>query len=148
MGKAGARLAVALVALMAGSSCSMELSSRFPLVGRRGNGPPSHAPAHGYRHKHTYYYYPGCYVYFDAERKLYFYIEGGRWRVGTYLPPEIRLDADGVVVLSLETDKPYLHFDAHRAKYPPGQLKNRGGAPGMPLSKSPAPRHGRGKEAS
>ena len=38
-------------------------------------GPPPHAPAHGYRAKHTYRYYPDASVYFDISRKIYFYLE-------------------------------------------------------------------------
>ena len=29
-------------------------------------GPPPHAPAHGYRAKYTYRYYPSCSVYYDT----------------------------------------------------------------------------------
>jgi len=49
-------------------------------------GPPPHAPAHGYRAKHTYYYYPSAYVYFDISRKVYFYLEGDKWRMSVSLP--------------------------------------------------------------
>ena len=35
-------------------------------------GPPAHAPAHGYRAKHAYRYYPSSCVYFDASKKVYF----------------------------------------------------------------------------
>ena len=35
-------------------------------------GPPPWAPAHGYRAKYQYYYYPSSYVYFDTKKKLYF----------------------------------------------------------------------------
>ncbi len=40
------------------------------------NGPPPHAPAHGHRAKHAYYFYPEVYVYFDISRKVYFSLEG------------------------------------------------------------------------
>ncbi len=36
-------------------------------------GPPPHAPAHGYRAKHSYYYYPDAYVYFDIVKGVYYY---------------------------------------------------------------------------
>jgi hypothetical protein len=45
-------------------------------------GPPAHAPAHGYRAKHQYRYYPSRSVYYDTGRKLYFYIKGDNWEVG------------------------------------------------------------------
>ena len=34
------------------------------------NGPPAHAPAHGYRAKHQYRYFPSCKVYHDIDRGL------------------------------------------------------------------------------
>jgi hypothetical protein len=42
-------------------------------------GPPPHAPAHGYRAKYSYRYYPSSYVYFDVSRKCYFYLDGDNW---------------------------------------------------------------------
>jgi hypothetical protein len=42
---------------------------RHPPVAK--NGPPAHAPAHGYRAKHRYRYYPSCSVYFDIGRVLW-----------------------------------------------------------------------------
>jgi hypothetical protein len=35
-------------------------------------GTPPHAPAHGYRAKHQYRYYPSYSVYYDHGRKIYF----------------------------------------------------------------------------
>ncbi|MCK4376097.1 MAG: hypothetical protein KAX19_12235 [Candidatus Brocadiae bacterium] len=126
------KLILALVALtfLLVPSCSFGLSSGHSagVVSRK--GPPAHAPAHGYRRKHCYRYYPSCCVYFDIERKLYFYLEGGNWRVSARLPAGIRMDVGEAVVLSLETDRPYLHFQKHKTSYPPGQLKKRGRPPG------------------
>jgi len=52
----------------------------------RGHGPPPWAPAHGYRAKYRYHYYPSSYVYYDLGRKLYFYYDGGNWQVSVSLP--------------------------------------------------------------
>ncbi|NIM99338.1 MAG: hypothetical protein GTO24_15065, partial [candidate division Zixibacteria bacterium] len=60
-------------------------------------GPPPWAPAHGYRAKHGYYYYPSQYVYYDVKRGVYFYIEGDGWRVSGRLPSHIHLDYDHYV---------------------------------------------------
>ena len=70
-------------------------------------GPPSHAPAHGYRHKHKYHYYPAKNVYYDLERKLYFYLQGDQWKTGVALPTSIRLDLGKSTSLELDTDVPY-----------------------------------------
>ena len=86
------------------------------------NGPPSHAPAHGYRTKHSYRYYRNERTYYDTNRKLYFYLDGGGWRIAVSLPSHIKLSNDFVTV-ELETDKPYEHYEEHTEKYPPGQMK-------------------------
>ncbi len=88
-------------------------------------GPPAHAPAHGYRAKHTYRYYPCSCVYFDASRKLYFYLEGDNWKMAVSLPRDLQLRLGGYVTMELDTDKPYTRFEEHKRKYPPGQLKKK-----------------------
>lgn len=87
------------------------------------NGPPAHAPAHGYRAKHRYRYYPSCSVYFDIGRAVYFYLEGGSWRVSVELPGRLRVRLGRSVEIEMDTDKPYLEHGHHKQKYPPGQLK-------------------------
>ena len=87
------------------------------------NGPPAHAPAHGYRAKHQYRYYPACSVYFDIGRKVYFFLEGENWRISAGLPNNLRVALGDYVVFEMDTDKPYLDYENHRQKYPPGQLK-------------------------
>lgn len=86
-------------------------------------GPPPWAPAHGYRAKHRYYYYPESYVYFDIERKIYFYYQSSGWQVSVSLPSEIRIDLHNYVMLEMDTDRPYqFHSDVVK-RYPPGKLK-------------------------
>jgi hypothetical protein len=92
-------------------------------VHESGNSPPDHAPAHGYRAKHRYQYYPSASVYHDAGRGLYFYLSGSNWQVSASLPLEFRARLGGPVSLELETDKPYIHYDQHRRQYPPGKAK-------------------------
>jgi hypothetical protein len=86
-------------------------------------GPPPHAPAHGYRAKYKYRYYPACSVYYDDYRKLYFYLEGPNWRIAASLPHSIQLGSGGCVSIEMDSDKPYIHYEEHKRKYPPGQLK-------------------------
>ena len=87
------------------------------------HGPPSHAPAHGYHKKYSYCYYPSSYVYYDANRGLYFYMKSGAWRSGSSLPSFIHIDSGEVIVMKLDTDKPYTLYSSHKFKYPPGQTK-------------------------
>jgi len=86
-------------------------------------GPPPHAPAHGYRAKHTYYYYPQSHVYFDINRGVYFYIDNDEWRMATVLPLSLSIKLGDHVTIAMDSDKPYLSLQEHQKKYPPGQAK-------------------------
>jgi hypothetical protein len=89
------------------------------------NGPPNHAPAHGYRAKYQYRYYPNYSVYYDTSRKLYFYLKGDNWEVGASLPSNLRMEFGDYVSLEMDTEKPYVHYNEHVKKFPPGQLKQK-----------------------
>ncbi len=88
-------------------------------------GPPPHAPAHGYRAKYAYRYYPHSYVYFDIHRNVYFYLRGDHWGMSVELPHDIQLQVADYVTIEMDIDKPYLQFEEHKQKYPPGQLKKK-----------------------
>jgi hypothetical protein len=93
-------------------------------------GPPPWAPAHGYRAKHRYYYYPASYVYFDVGTRTYFYYDGGQWQVSVSLPTGIHIEAGDYVVLDMETDRPYTYHSEVSKRYPPGQAKKLTGGKG------------------
>lgn len=99
--------------------------TRHPAVYTKKGGPPPHAPAHGYRAKYNYYYYPGSSVYYDTYRKLYFYLEGNNWRVSVSLPQDIRVKLGDHVSIEMGTDKPYTYHEEHSRKYPQGQFKKK-----------------------
>jgi hypothetical protein len=87
-------------------------------------GPPPHAPAHGYRAKHTYRYYPDSQVYFDVSRRVYFYIGGDEWRVSASLPSHLHGSlGSSYVTFESDSDKPYTEFESHKQKHPPGKAK-------------------------
>ena len=86
-------------------------------------GPPAHAPAHGYRAKYQYRYYPSSNVYKDTDRGIYFYLKGDKWEVGASLPLPLREGLGESVSLELDTDKPYIHHAEHVKKYPPKKSK-------------------------
>jgi hypothetical protein len=88
-------------------------------------GPPAHAPAHGYRAKHSYRYYPSSSVYYDTGRELYFYLKGDNWEFGASLPGNLRVQLGDYVSMELDTDKPYVYHADHIKKYPPGQVKDK-----------------------
>ncbi len=89
-------------------------------------GPPPWAPAHGYRAKHHYYYYPDSHVYFDTGRSLYFYYSGNAWQASVSLPSGIRISAGEHVALDMDSDRPYVYHSDVEKRYPPGQLKKQG----------------------
>ena len=92
---------------------------------KKKGGPPPHAPAHGYRAKHQYRYYPSRSVYFDTDRGIYFYIKGKNWEVGASLPNSLRVGLGDSVSIELDTDKPYIYHTEHAKKYPPGKMKKK-----------------------
>ena len=94
-----------------------------PVYEAKSPGPPPWAPAHGYRAKHRYHYYPSSYVYFDIDRRLYFYVSAGQWRVSASLPADIRIEVGDSVVLEMDTDTPYRYHTDVVKNYPPGQAK-------------------------
>ncbi len=97
-----------------------------PKIKTKKAGPPPHAPAHGYRAKYNYHYYPHSSVYFDTHRKVYFYLEGNTWRMSVSLPQAIYVELGEHVSIEMDIDKPYTHYKEHRHQYPPGQLKKKG----------------------
>lgn len=90
-------------------------------------GPPPHAPAHGYRAKYTYRYYPSEHVYLDNGRGVYFYLEADKWRMSVSLPSRLHMQLGDYVTIGMDSDKPYTYFEDHKRKYPPGQMKKKKG---------------------
>ena len=88
-------------------------------------GPPPWAPAHGYRAKHHYRYYPSSSVYFDTGRSLYFYYDGRHWEMSVSLPTWIRIDINDYVSMEMGTDKPYEYHHDVVKRYPPGHHKKK-----------------------
>lgn len=87
--------------------------------------PPPHAPAHGHRRLHRYYYYPEVSIYFDTGRGLYFYLSGDRWISSVRLPGHLRGRLSGHVELELETPEPWREYRRHHKAYPPGYFKKK-----------------------
>ena len=99
------------------------------------HGPPPHAPAHGYRRKFGYHYYPDQHVYYATDRGTYFWLEGENWKVGVELPSRIALNLGGHVSIELDTQTPYEQHDAVAKKHPGkgrGQGKGKGRGRGRP----------------
>lgn len=87
-------------------------------------GPPPWAPAHGYRAKYKYRYYPSSSVYYDSVRNAYFFQDKGSWRASTDLPNWVKIDKGDYIMLEMNTDRPYEFHTEVQEKYPPGKQKN------------------------
>jgi hypothetical protein len=84
------------------------------------HGPPSWAPAHGYRAKTRQVYFPEHNFYYDVQKGVYIYIDGGAWKVGAELPlsfGNIDLKSSIKVELDLNTDTPQVYNSEHVTKY-------------------------------
>jgi hypothetical protein len=81
-------------------------------------GPPPWARTRWYRRNHAYYYYPGCDVYYRPADRVWFYLDGGGWRIGAQLPVTVRVDFGRAVSLSLEGDRPYVYHERVATYYP------------------------------
>lgn len=90
---------------------------------KKKGGPPPHAPAHGYRAKHQYRYYPCCNVYHEPRSGMFFYMKGDGWAVGASLPNNLQSNLGASVNLDMDTDKPYEHNADHIKQYPKNNNK-------------------------
>lgn len=82
-------------------------------------GPPPHAPAHGYRAKCQYRYYPGPQVYYSPRAEVWFWLEGKHWEFGPRLPGPLSVSAEHSVTVELQTPYPYLKHEEVKKKYAP-----------------------------
>lgn len=71
---------------------------------------------------YDYWYYPAWGIYYDYNAHVYFYQEGGAWRRVVHLPRRFHGLGHHVMVQS-ERGRPWSRYEAHRAKYPPGQWR-------------------------
>lgn len=74
--------------------------------------PPPWAPAHGWRAKHQYVYYPSAEVYYAPDTRMWFWLGGDGWQAGISLPVALQgYVRTGGVNISLDVDRPYLRND-------------------------------------
>ncbi len=93
---------------------------------KKHGGPPPHAPAHGYRSKYRYKYYPDTSVYFNSSKGLYFYLKGDTWTMSASLPYYLNVNLGSSVSIEMDTDKPYTKYKDHKKKYPSSKSKKKG----------------------
>jgi hypothetical protein len=69
---------------------------------------------------YIYNYFPIEAVYWDSNRRIWFYPWEGTWQSSSTLPSSIRLDTRNYVVLTMDTDVPYKYHAEVARRYPPG----------------------------
>lgn len=82
--------------------------------------PPKWAPAHGYRAKTRYVYFPQHNFYYDLQAHHYFYLNNGGWSVSVAVPApfiSINLGRSTQVQLNYYGNYPYYYNADHRVKY-------------------------------
>jgi len=89
-------------------------------------GPPAHAPAHGYRKKFDYKYYPSKKVYYCSQRRLYFWIEGDGWKLGASLPSNLNVSGVDSISVDISQETPYMHYESNYKQSHPGKGKAKG----------------------
>lgn len=83
-------------------------------------GPPPWAPAHGYRAKTRYVYFPDQNMYYDLKARNYIYLSGPNWVVRATLPKlfvGINLGRSSQVELDFYDERPYRYNSTHIVKY-------------------------------
>jgi len=87
--------------------------------------PPAWEPKRGdpvYR----YLYYPTAFVYFDQDRRIYFYLDHDQWLESSILPAYISKHSGDPVELRMNTPQPYQFQTQVSEKYPhPGAAVNK-----------------------
>lgn len=83
-------------------------------------GPPSWAPAHGYRAKTRHIYFPQHNVYYDMNRGSYLYLNGRNWAVSASVPNiyvGVNFGRAAQVELSYNGYDPYRYNEVHVVEY-------------------------------
>jgi hypothetical protein len=68
---------------------------------------------------YDYWYYPGVQVYFDINRRVYFYYSSTGWVQVRVLPPALRARLGTHVPLRSRYTRPYVEHNEHYRRYPP-----------------------------
>lgn len=82
--------------------------------------PPPWAPAHGYRAKTRYVYFPQQNFYFDLKTNNYIYLNGSSWLFSVSVPTifgSINLATTRQVELDYYSEKPYVYNKKHVVVY-------------------------------
>ena len=71
------------------------------------------------KQKSSYRYYPSCSVYYDIDKKLYYYPEDDNWKISAVLPGNLKEKLGDFVKIETDKGKPYIDNEKHVKKFPP-----------------------------
>ncbi|MDX1652754.1 MAG: hypothetical protein R3277_09705 [Brumimicrobium sp.] len=109
-----------LIVLMFVFIVSLPASSLSQGPGKGKGGPPSWAPAHGYRAQTRHVYFPEHNFYFDVQKGIYIYLSGGTWKLSSDIPKIFRsvdLKSTPKIELEIDVDNPQKFNKDHKSKY-------------------------------
>jgi hypothetical protein len=78
---------------------------------------------HEYPKIYSYRYYPSCSVYYDVNRKLYYYIEDDNWTISQSLSSNLERKLGDHVKIDMDNDKPYIDHHKHVKEFQPEDSK-------------------------
>lgn len=56
---------------------------------------------------------------------MYFYLDSNNWKKKSSLPHELKIRLGNGVEIEMDSENPYIDFEGHKGKYPPGRMKNK-----------------------
>ena len=62
----------------------------------------------GDRQKYSYRYYPSCSVYYDLQRRFYYYLEDDNWKISVSLSSNLERKLGDYVQIEMDNDNPTL----------------------------------------
>lgn len=101
-----------------------------PTVVVRESPGPQWYVASGSRHQgfYRYRYYQSSHVYYDIDRRMYFYPDAGgaTWQMTATLPATLTIQEDDMVELDMANEQPYRYHTEVVGQYPPGPSRRHG----------------------
>ena len=92
------------------------IGSALLLIGCYVDRPHGYVRGPAVEASYSYMYYPDAEVYFEPQRHVYFWNDGGAWRSGPRVPGNVVLHSS--VKVNLKSSEPYQHHAEVRAQHP------------------------------
>jgi hypothetical protein len=94
----------------------LSIVSALLLIGCYTERPREYVRSPAVEASYSYVYYPDAEVYYEPQRHVYFWADGGAWRSGPRVPGNIVLRSH--VTVNLNSSEPYRHHEEVRAQHP------------------------------